>query len=77
MYTRINKRARKNFVGHRTPNVSMYYSTPINKSTKSQLTLKDSHGNRIDLNGKEVNSLLRVLERGNQLKEDSITSPRY
>ena len=77
MYTRINKNARKNFVGHKCKNVSMYYSTPINKSTRSQLTLKDSNGNRIDLTGREVLSLMKVLELGNELKDKSITCPRY
>lgn len=77
MYTRINKKARKNFVGHRTNRMEMYYSTPINKSTKSQLTIKDENGNRVDLNGREVQSLMRVLQKGNDMKENSITSFRY
>ena len=74
-----NRRARKYFVGRRIAKnetgINMYYSVPIKKSEKkaSRLTIVDkrnpSHKVRIDLDGRNVLQLRRVLEKGQQLME--------
>jgi hypothetical protein len=72
-----NRRARKYFVGRRIPKkelgVNMYYSVPIKKSEKkaSRLTIVDKRDPnnkvRIDLDGRTVLQLRRVLAKGQQL----------
>jgi hypothetical protein len=72
MYTRLNKNARKNFVGHKTTNgVGMYFSTPFNKSSATHLTIKTEDGQRIDLKGHSVNALMNVLNTGVKLRKQS------
>lgn len=72
MYTRLNSKARKHFVGHQTSTgVGMYFSTPFNKSTATHLTLKTSEGQRIDLKGHDVNALRKVLDTGVTLRNRS------
>ena len=69
MFTKVNRKARKNFVGHQSRGVNMYLATPINKATRSQLTLINSVGERIDLDGVQIKELKRVLQTGYALKE--------
>lgn len=70
MYTRLNSNARKHFVGHQTNSgVEMYFSTPFNKSSATHLTLRTSSGERIDLKGHDVNSLMKVLNTGTTLRK--------
>lgn len=72
MYTKLNRNARKNFVGHKTTNgTEMYFSTPFNKSSASHLTIKTEDGQRIDLKGHTVNSLMKVLDTGVKLRTQS------
>ncbi len=72
-----NQKARKYFVGRRLPKdvrgVNIFYSVPITKSEKkgSCLTIVDKRGDtkvRIDLGGREVFQLRRILARGNRLR---------
>jgi hypothetical protein len=72
-----NRRARKYFVGRRVAKnkvgVNMYYSVPIKKSEKkaSRLSIVDKRNPdqkvRIDLDGRAIVQLRRVLEKGRNL----------
>jgi hypothetical protein len=74
-YTR-NKKARKYFVGRRLPKGSdgtnIFYSVPVKKTERKakRLTLVQHSGDlkvRLDLNGSEINQLLRILTKGRKL----------
>jgi hypothetical protein len=77
MFCVKNKKARKYFVGRRTDTkglgVNIYYSVPIKRSEKksSRLTIVDkriSHKKlRIDLDGRTVYQLYRILNAGRKL----------
>ena len=72
-----NRKARKYFVGRRLPKetngVNMYFSLPIKKSEKKGrcLTIVDKRTPkkkvRIDLGGREVFQLRRILSKGYRL----------
>lgn len=76
MFYTKNKKARKYFVGRRTdkesPGVNLYYSVPIKKSEKkaSCLTIVDKRHPtkvKIDLDGRIVYQLRRILAKGRTL----------
>lgn len=72
-----NRKARKYFIGRRTkkesPGVNIYYSVPVKKSDKksSLLTIVDKRTPnkkvRIDLDGRVVLQLSRILSKGRKL----------
>lgn len=76
MDTFVNKKNRQFIVKHSMNGVEMEYKTPINKSAKVQLNLRDSSGKTLVLDGMQVRTLMNVLRSGNTLKEHSITSKR-
>lgn len=62
MYIRKNQRNKTNFVGHNTTGVELYLSTPFKGAKKaSRLTVR-SGKTRLDLNGRQINALRKVLE---------------
>lgn len=74
-YTR-NRKARKYFVGRRldkeTDGVNIFYSVPVRKTEKkgSRLSIIRHGGDtkvRIDLTGREVFQLRRILSKGRRL----------
>ncbi len=74
-YTR-NRKARKYFVGRRldkeTDGVNIFYSVPVRKTEKkgSRLSIVRHSGDakvRIDLTGREVFQLRRILSKGRRL----------
>lgn len=78
MFTVRNRKARKYFIGRRTeqehPGVNIYYSVPIKKTEKkaTRLTIVDKRNNkkvRIDLDGRTVHQLRRILAQGQSLMQ--------
>ena len=69
MFVKKNRKNRTWFVGHRNPkNVELFYSVPFKKAKrKSQLTIKVGR-TRIDLNGRQVALLNKILKTGDQYK---------
>lgn len=69
MFVKKNKKARLWFVGHRNPkNVEMFYSVPFKKAKRgSRLTIK-LDGKRIDLTGRQVLLLKKILSKGMEAK---------
>jgi hypothetical protein len=69
MFVKKNKKNRTWFVGHRSPkNVNVFYSVPFKKAKKkSQLTIKLGD-KRIDLDGRQVALLKKVLGKGTEAK---------
>lgn len=62
MYIRKNQKNKTNFVGHNTTGVELYLSTPFKGAKKaSRLTVR-SGKTRLDLNGRQINALRKVLE---------------
>lgn len=76
MFVKKNKKARTWFIGHRsTKNVSLFYSVPFKKAKrKSRLTIKIS-GKRLDLNGRQISELKRVLSKGDSAKTWKVKKP--
>ena len=64
MFVKKNRKNRTWFIGHRNPqNVEVFYSVPFKKSKRaSKLTIK-LEGKRVDLNGRQVQVLKRILKR--------------
>lgn len=61
MYTRKNARNKTKFVGSNNSGVEFYLSTPLAGAKKaSRLTLRNGEI-RLDLNGRQINALRRVL----------------
>lgn len=69
MFIKKNQKNRTWFVGHRNPkNVEVFYSVSFKKAKKaSRLTIRVD-GKRIDLNGRQVALLKKVLSKGNETK---------
>lgn len=70
----VNKKNRQFIVKKTVKGMNMDYKTPINKSSRINLKLMDSTGNSVELDGMQVKALIHLLNRGNALKECSITS---
>ena len=76
MFCVINKKARNYFVGHRVPKnidgINMFYSVPIKKTEhkRSLLTIVHHSGPnkiKINLTGKDVLQLRRIIAKGKSL----------
>jgi hypothetical protein len=76
MFYTKNQKARKYFVGRRvekgTDGINIFYSVPVKKSEKkrSLLTIVKHKGEdkvRLDLTGREVFQLRRILSKGRRL----------
>jgi hypothetical protein len=69
MFVKKNKKNRTWFVGHRNPkNVELFYSVSFRNAKRgSKLTIRID-GKRMDLNGRQVALLNKVLKIGNQYK---------
>ncbi len=68
MFVKKNQKNRTWFVGQRNDNSGIYYSVPFNKSKKkSQLTIKID-GKRLDLNGRDICLLKKILFKGIEAK---------
>ena len=64
MYTRKNARNKTKFVGSNTAGVEFYLSTPLPGAKKaSRLTVRNG-AIRLDLNGRQINALRKVLAVG-------------
>jgi hypothetical protein len=63
MYTRRNTKNKTNFVGTQTSGVELYLSTPFPKAKKAaRLTVRTGDA-RIDLNGRQINALRKLLDK--------------
>jgi hypothetical protein len=69
MFIKKNRKNRTWFVGHRNPkNVEVFYSVPFKKAKRgSKLTIRVD-GKRIDLDGRQVSLLKKVLVKGSEAK---------
>jgi hypothetical protein len=69
MFVTKNRKNRTWFVGHRNPkSVSVFYSVPFKNQKKASRLTIDVDGNRLDLNGRQISVLKRILEKGNFAK---------
>lgn len=71
MDTFVNKKNRQFIVKNTSNGITMEYKTPWNKQTKSHLQLVDSNGKTIEMDGRQVRSLMNVLMKGNRMKRYS------
>jgi hypothetical protein len=75
MFYTENKKNRTYFVGRRMPKgvkgLNILYSVPVSKRRKKASRLTLSVGNtRLDLNGREVLQLRRVLTKAQRLQKE-------
>lgn len=70
MFTRKNKKNRTALVGNVTQSgMGFMYSIPFRgvKDKGQVFTIRNKRGTRIDLNGRQLNSLLSVVEKARTL----------
>jgi hypothetical protein len=70
MHTNSTKQT--HIVKHKCSNkTTIDYTTPVNKSVRSRLTITSSDGTSVKLNGREINALRKVLDTGTSMRRIS------
>ncbi len=69
---RIDSTNNTHTVKHECSNkTTIDYTTPVNKSVRSRLTITSSDGTAVKLNGREINALRKVLDTGTSMRSKS------